>query len=216
MRRRIALILAIFSMMSILVLTSYAQTDTKGSFNSDGSYQFGTQELKRLQDFQNTVKNQRSFVSYSDFLQYVAPEYYSQLEPEYKEIMSTTPWFSPESSSTASVPEAQYMTWDASIEKYGASLKGDAWITGRNDEFVIAQCFVHTPGNYENYVGYSTKTTKNPSYSTETRATVVIDPPSGTYMTTGVFTYPIYDELGNLTYSGVNAHSSHMSYVNPY
>lgn len=216
MKRLISLFLSVAMVMSLSIV-AFANTNNEGTYHVDGSYQFSEQELQNLNQFISGQKNQRVSISHATFLRNVAPSHYNQLSDSTKILLGEIPWqsaYSPEQELNVSVLASRY--WDASLVKSGSSLKGDAWITRSSEEFVIAQCYVHVPGNYENHVGYAYKITENPSYNTVTRATVYTDPASGTYMTTGVFTWPVYDSNGNLTYSGNNAHSSHLSYVNPY
>lgn len=216
--KKIVSLVVIIALLCTTTLNCFAETNStgKGFYHDDGSYQYGEEELARLNLFIAKNRNTKNSISYADFYQFTAPDYYKQFDNEVKEMLEAKAW-SCSTEATVIVPEYElnYTYWDASIKKYGNSLKGEAWITNRASESVLAECYVHVAGNYDSHVGYSSNIKYDTTLKTTVKATVVTDPASGTYQTTGVFSYIVYDTLGNPKLDGRNARSSKISYVNP-
>lgn len=191
-------------------VTTNGRNLTEGYFAPDGSYQFGEEELKRL----NALENEN--LSFAEFLQRTAPACYDTLSVSEKEAFNKIPWENMELTKNNNLPSPRYTSWWATIQLDGASLRGEAWLTGRYAEMAIVQCYVRKPGSSQ-YVGYAYKSAENIKPENIVKAVAVCDPPSGTYIATGNFTWNTTDNNGNVIPYGYSDDSDNsISYVNPH
>lgn len=211
-------VVAVMLLVSLVVPThSFATTskDTDGYYHEDGSYQFGTNEIARLNQYlqQNRTSTNIS-LTMADVIEYASPNSFERLSEAEKAALSEEPWV------TAGEQKAyanRAVTYNATISKYGSSLKGYAYINRPSSEWLVTTCAIFEYPEQEYYVGYSynsAEPTGGNQFVSSCSATVIIDPPSGTYWAKGQFIYPYYE--GSTEHAQtLRSSSSTLSYVNP-
>lgn len=209
-------IIAILLVCIVVPSHAFATTskDTDGYYHEDGSYQFGTNEIARLNQYLQQRTSKNSSLTMADVIEYASPNSFERLSEAEKVALSKEPW-------VTVVEQKAYanraVTYNATISKYGSSLKGYSYINRPSSEWLVTTCAIFEYPEQEYYVGYSYNTaepTGGNQYVSSCSATVIIDPPSGTYWTKGQFSYPYFED--GLNHVGtLRATSSTLSYVNP-
>lgn len=202
-------------MLSIQVYATDSDS-LEGIFHEDGSYQFGEEELARLNEFlRNNKLEKANSLSVADVVAFASPGSYDLLSQEQKNALANELWYE---SVASAYPETRNLTYDTTISAYGNSVKGYAFISRPSADWLTAICAVAEYPNQEEYVGYSYNIAEPENDGGKVSfcsATVVIDPPSGTYWAIGQFAIPYL--VGTVEHiNTVRRVSDTMSYVNPY
>lgn len=185
----------------------------QGIIHEDGSYQFSQLELERLNKF--TSKNGENY-NLATAISYAAPQFYECLSTESKETLNVNQVVATAAHSCTT--DYSYIHGcTVSISKYGSSLKGVSTIkrtttTGVPESldgyYVVNEIY----NNRNARVGYSV----NVSMTANVSATTIVDPPSGTYTSYGIFQIPYNcPDCYQWTRISGNAETSAFSYVNP-
>lgn len=201
---------------------SYLVTDVSelsGIIHEDGSYQFSERELARLNIY---TSNCNEMYNLKEAIAYAAPQFYQRLTVEAQEVLEKAEVRPVESRVStyahASHDVAFLSGCTTQISKYGNSLKGVATIKRKNTTnipiefdgyYVVNQIY-----NDQDYrVGYSVNVSMEPDVS----ATTIIDPPSGSYVSEGIFEIP-YNCPQCFRWTRMSAKAEHgpISYRNPY
>lgn len=210
-------IIAILLVCIVVPSHAFAATsnNTNGFYHEDGSYQFGTSEIARLNQYlQQKRTSKDTSLTVAEVIAYASPNSFERLSEAEKAALSKEPWV------TAVEQEAdtnRAITYNATISKYGSSLKGYAYINRPSSEWLTTTCAIFEYPEQEYYVGYSYNTetpTGGNQFVSSCSATVIIDPPSGTYWTKGQFIYPYYE--GSIVHAKtLRSSSGTLSYINP-
>lgn len=190
-----------------------------GIIHEDGSYQFADEELERLNEY---IKASDDVYTLSSAIAYAAPEFYTSLTKEAQDVLETASF----QSSNSQVGTRAHASHDfaflggctTQISRYGNSIKGVATIDRQTATQVPAEVdgyyVVNQIYNDQNYrVGYSV----NVSMEAHVSATTIIDPPSGSYVSEGLFEIPYNcPTCFNWTRASARAEHGPISYYNPY
>lgn len=205
----------------------------QGVYHEDGSYQFSSVELERLNELEYQLLSNGETMDFFTVLTQVSPTYVSNLTQEQKNSMKMVDYNvnsgkinsigqADEISPSASAEGIWYRTY-IDISRYGASLKGYGSLTrnmnGPTDPAfqwasVVTEIYNSNTGGR---VTYSVNTVAWPPNSTLfVSATAIADPTSGRYHAYGTYMFPTTDVLGRDYFVDPSVKSPTISYTHPY
>lgn len=212
MKKFLAIMVAV-CLMCTLTVSAFASESSQlvrtfDSKTGSHQYQYDDEELERLNHLLKVVDVTTGDFSRADFLRFTSPDLYDlQQNKEQLENIIWQPDFTASETSVLS-PRYNPHSYDSTLQRYGASIKGYTWVDGGEEAEIWIDLFIMEQGTLD-VVGYTEAT----GYDTDfLDASCIIDPPDGTYFTHSELSWtPLMAQ-----HRYVTANSEEIYYDNPY